>query len=817
MTMHEARLAWARVALPWVLLGASLLLFAVGFIDNAMWRAVSLGSSQLVWLLVIAAAVAGLLARLTHRAMATALLFIGALALVYFAGVRACASVALVVLAALGVGSLLTDTQRGPRAALATLVGLGLLCGLDGWLLPFRIHFRAVYLVALLGVVAWRWRAIAALLRPVPGHWSAATEDARVPAALAMLVIVVASAWAWLPTTTYDALAYHVALPSQLAQLGYYQMNVGSNVWALAAWAGDVVQGLARVIGGRDARGPVDVAWFALASVFLWHVCAELALSRALRWLAMALFAALPLTMFLLHSMQAEGPTVALVLGLAWLILAQPRPDARGLVVFGVLFGMLLGLKISNLWFAGPLGLWWLWRSRAHWPWRWLPLAAVAGLAVAGSSYTYAWVLTGNPVLPLFNGWFRSPWFAPVDFHDPRWYGHFDWAIVWNLVFHPGHYIEDGSMGPLVLVALAGCFVVALARPRVRGLALVGLAALLLPLWQIQYLRYAYPAVALLIPVLVCGLPEGGTKYLRVRGAHVVAWVLVAISFVFAGSGSWQVKTGALGLRLSKGTAGVIAHYAPVRLATAAIRAHQGPAARVLMLTPETPFAAELAGRAFVTTWYDPQLSALAARARGEAGPTGWLALVAASGANMLVTRDGQVPAHLQQAIAMLRGERVFARAGFSVWRLPAQRVGRIAPAAFGWHVDVNTTHAPAAATFGQAFVQFACNGTPVRQSGPVVQWQVVGAFGRGERRQHLACGEAGVARASVYFQAPGSVTQLRARVDCAGRECVAWRPQSAAASLRPDLMAERNQARRLQVLPWPGPSHGHALQWITP
>ena len=34
--------------------------------------------------------------------------------------------------------------------------------------------------------------------------------------------------------------------------------------------------------------------------------------------------------------------------------------------------------------------------------------------AVGGSSYAYAWGITGNPVLPLLNATFRSPYFATI-------------------------------------------------------------------------------------------------------------------------------------------------------------------------------------------------------------------------------------------------------------------------------------------------------------------------------------------------------------------------------------------------------------------
>src|SRR6185437_13715466 len=133
--------------------------------------------------------------------------------------------------------------------------------------------------------------------------------------------------------------------------------------------------------------------------------------------LAVALYASLPLTVGAMTGMQTEGPTTALVAGIALLIQRSSKPDRRQLLAFAVLFGLLLAMKVSNLMIAGPLGLWLLCLWRARLPWSTLPVALLLLLLVAGSSYTYGWLLTGNPVLPVFNAIFRSPYYTPTNFH----------------------------------------------------------------------------------------------------------------------------------------------------------------------------------------------------------------------------------------------------------------------------------------------------------------------------------------------------------------------------------------------------------------
>ena len=115
------------------------------------------------------------------------------------------------------------------------------------------------------------------------------------------------------------------------------------------------------------------------------------------------------------------------------------------------------------------------------------PVAAAAGLTLAASSYVYAWAIAGNPVLPLFNGVFQSPYFGAFNLADARWHAGFDALLGWRMTFQTSRYREawNGGMG-FVLVALGGAALVAVWRQPSRALALVALAALTVPLAGMQ-------------------------------------------------------------------------------------------------------------------------------------------------------------------------------------------------------------------------------------------------------------------------------------------------------------------------------------------
>ena len=63
-----------------------------------------------------------------------------------------------------------------------------------------------------------------------------------------------------------DDVAYHLGLPAQLQATARYAMDARLQVWALAPWNGDVLQGVAQVLAGREARGALNALWLLVAA-----------------------------------------------------------------------------------------------------------------------------------------------------------------------------------------------------------------------------------------------------------------------------------------------------------------------------------------------------------------------------------------------------------------------------------------------------------------------------------------------------------------------------------------------------------------------
>jgi hypothetical protein len=778
-------------------------LLAAGFLVNGLWRGIASGPTLFLGELLLASLVlAFVLCRLLRCRMATASLLIWLLALVYFAGFASCLAVLLIALAAMALGSLLVSGDTPARGSLCVMAGLALLCGIDGWLLPFFVHFRAVYVVALLIVVFSRWRAIVPMLRALPERWSGAVAAAPGTAVFALLAIGAVSTYAWLPTLDFDSLAYHLNLPSQLVANGYYQMNAATNVWALAPWAGDVLQAIAWVMGGVEARGVVDMLWTGLSLVLIWSLSEELGLHGRLRWLAVALYVSVPMIAATLGSMQTEGPTAAVLAALALVIQHARVPGRRDLLLAAVLFGLLLAFKVSNLMFAGPLVLWLLWRWRGRFPWRALPVAILFALVLAGSSYLYAWMLTGNPVLPVFNGIFHSPYFAPVNFRDSHWYKGFHWDIIWRVVFHSSDYVEGGDATPtMVLIALAGSLLVALSRPASRALALVAIAALLLPLHEIQYSRYAAPSLALLIPAMLCGLPSFDAAREQSRLVPAALCALVLLSLAYVSGVSWQATNGAVRLRVFGGQSAVINQFAPERQLVQVVDDRYGETARVLILDSAKPFAAEFAGKAFALSWYDPQLSRWAQNADADRTGQAWIKVVKRTGANLLVTTRNTTSGPLLAAIAKMDGSVISEVGNSLLWRIDTgDSASSASPVPNGVSATFDTTTGPPAQTLVDASVTLHCDPDIASGQHIVVSW----GAGQQDHRARAKfgwefCLQNSTMQTSIHEALRYRVTSLQMQAHRSPDPSPGLVVTDSHVSLRRDLTAERDLSEQVR------------------
>jgi len=622
--------------------------------------------AELIVLALISLAAAAVLRRTLRWRVASGLAMVWLLALLYFVGVAPAAATTLLGMAAVALGGLLD--RRAPRA-LQLACGLVLIGGTLGWLLPLPLHYRAVYLALALAAVAWRWRALLEAWRGAIVGWRQGIDAAPRTAAFAILALGLASTACWLPTLQADDVVYHLRLPWQLTLQHRYPLEPGLHIWSLAPWLADVLQAVPQVIAGAESRGGVNALWIAMTAAGVWRLAITLGGSARSAWFAVALYASVPLTAGLAGGMQTEAPTAALLVWLVWVIIDTREDRARRLWIGAILLGGLLALKLASAAFALlllPLALW----THRRLP-RVMPTLAAVGvaLAIAGSSYVYAAWAARNPFLPLFNAWFHSPYYENANFDDARWHAGLDAALPWNLTFHTDRYLEAfAGGGGFVLVAFAGVWLLAFTTRRTAAVAITASALLALPLLPMQYLRYVFPALVLILPVLAVTAFRFDPRR--------AAWLLVGVcvlNFAFQANSFWLLRIGLVKMTIKEAgdDAAAFRAYAPERDLLAAIRntSHRN----VLALDPDRPNVAEVGLYGRSISHYDRSLQNAARQAERDASGVAWAELLRRADISDVLVRPATSTPAQRAALTRVGAVRQQATGELEWWRIPAE------------------------------------------------------------------------------------------------------------------------------------------------
>lgn len=557
--------------------------------------------------------------------------------------------------------------RRAPAASArdCTLVGVAVYGTVVGAVVQWPVHYVGTHVALLAAPLLCAPRAAAELARGV-WRWLAAEPQhgarvALLPAALGAIVIVHAAV-ALMPELGHDALAMHLLLPARIASDHSWAFDVDRYVWTVMPALGDWIYTIGYVLAGE-----AGARLFNLGGVLL---LARLVHDSA-RWAggaggggqaAALLFLCTPLVLAESSSLFIDALWSSLLIGgaLALFRVLARRSDDTGdapatranepavrqdLLIAGILLGGALAAKAVTFMALPVLG------AAAALRWRgWLrrPLlgsAIAAGIAfciVGCGPYLRAFVLTGNPVFPFFNGVFRSPHYPPSDFQPPELFGRgMSWDVLYRITFDSPRFLEArpgaGGFQWLLLVAPVG-LAFAVARHR-RGLLLLGTAAAVawLTFRQTAYLRYVLPTFALAAGAVGAAL-GGALPIARATRVALAAATLAAIGLGLAclDTGGF---TGGYKLRVLLDAQARTEHLdlaQPTRAAVRLVNELNTTRAPVAFFAP--PLAAGLRADALFPNWYNWrfQNAVLNATSADTVG-----AILAREGAQYLILHEG--------------------------------------------------------------------------------------------------------------------------------------------------------------------------------
>jgi hypothetical protein len=488
-----------------------------------------------------------------------------ALALCAAAAVLPVERLALPVLAAAAVGSLIllatlsVGAEAGSLLAAAAAMaacwqigawalGLLRLPGLAAvwpaaWLVGGGLLGAATLFVGRAGLLRWWTLGVPVLLigastlrhaplwaRTATAAWRKVTGDrlGAAAASICLLLLGLAAVWTAAPELMFDALYAKAWLPAEWARSGAIEPLAVHPVLNNAGFAqllavpGQLVGagGVGRYMQWLAAGGTVATVWWACrASAWAPLAAAAVAVTPQLFWQSTTAF--------------DDALLMLAVLGLALAVLRSlERPELRPLatgVAIGFMAGTCVNFKLHLAALAFGLLVGWLAVRAAEGRVAALGGVVAGGIVSVAPPFALRWIDVDNPLLPAWNNVFRSElWPARNEqlnfpfLPDPGPLGPLN--AIWTSLVDPSRMNEAapvGSMG-LLVAALAIALLFGF-RPRRGPRALVALwvgLALACVLWYLQfrYLRYLLPAGAVAV-VLVTGLVRGGPLSPRaVRG-----------------------------------------------------------------------------------------------------------------------------------------------------------------------------------------------------------------------------------------------------------------------------------------------------------
>ncbi|TMG95405.1 MAG: hypothetical protein E6H73_05450 [Betaproteobacteria bacterium] len=515
------------------------------------------------------------------------------------------------------------NTSAELSASVTTLIGLCAWIGVMSITASMKFHYAPVYVVALLVPLGVWWRQALsvlsslrqALLRPAAA--TRGTKRAWITLLLTLLVLhlfIVAK-----PEVGYDANAMHLQFARLFAEYHRWRFDVTRYAWAVMPLGADYAFAAAYILGGESTTRLLNLCFGGLSCLIAYQLICRYA-RREIALLSVCLFASTPLAFLETSTLFVENLWIAFLLGALLLALDyMTRRSATTLAAFAILCAGAMQTKLIGLIWVVPLVLYlgYLVSRRKgaglHVVNRRALLLILAATLLAAWPYANAWMRTGNPVFPFFNGLFRSPYFdSGSSFNNPLYVVPLRPWSIYELFFSSGRFIEgrEGAAGFHWLLLLAVVLLAFLRRrPLAQWLCLALAALFFVAVFPQQaYLRYLLPVLLLITVLGGWALSDlSWTRSARVA-LLVVGGMLCLLNLQFMFAGSWTNEKLCLSCSLdSQARADYIDTFLPDR-AVAAYLNDTLPNARIGFFTLNASGASGYIGYSRAANWHDDEV-----------------------------------------------------------------------------------------------------------------------------------------------------------------------------------------------------------------
>lgn len=509
----------------------------------------------------------------------------------------------------------------------SSLIGLAFYILAFGWLSSTSYNNREIYLL-ILSLPIVTYAALYFFCEGVQRH-SELNKDflSQLNAirfrsfAFMIFIFTYVGAYSFFPTTMWDDNVMHLSWWTQLEYKHTYKPDVVAQIWSVAPFSVDLLHGIASVVAGADARGAMNLSIFALLILSLYRLAGFIDEDASRRILVVTLFVTTPMAANLLLGLQTDlFLSLIAVLGVLVIYKLDHKFTILGLIaLFAVgavcaatkLPAMLIGLGLLVA--AIPV----VYKNRlvlfqpSLFAWGKYGLLFIIITIAAFYPYINAFVETGNPVFPLYNGLFKSNFFPPVNFLDNRYSLGASFKSFWGMFFHTSSHFESKNyVAGFQYLFLLPLSLLALLFVRVKNIyfIVIPLFFYALPMFfTLQYVRYFYEILPLASVLMLTLLIGNSGKLVAEKLTRYSLVGFIWINLFFLPGVSWNFNLSPFLFVNAQAKETFAAGAAPeIRLNKDINSINKN--AKVLFDLAR-PYGATLAGTPFYNAWYSPTYS----------------------------------------------------------------------------------------------------------------------------------------------------------------------------------------------------------------
>ena len=432
--------------------------------------------------------------------------------------------------------------------------------------------------------------------------------------------------FAFFPTIGFDDNVLHLRLWAELSNTQQYSFNIENQIWSLAPFAVDLLHSIISIVSNSDARGAMNLAIAGLILRAVWALSSHLLTQHIDKALLLLLFCSTPILATLLTSLQTELVLAFLITSGIKILLEDGTvdPNSKSLALLAVaalcaavkLPGMVLGVMLLVAYIPTLLSE----RPNLRTQQRKSSLAIYILLIIvltftALQPYIYSWYVSGNPLFPLYNEIFKSPFYAIRNFADPLYQKGFTFHSYWSTFYQTGSYYESENFVagfqylyflPIALIAL---LVGATTKKIKIAIIVPTLGFGVIMFYASQYWRYLFPVVPLASVVIGYLLSKSSDL---LTNNKIATWTTRAMFLVFIGINgyflpgvTWYLTTPTQVSFTEKGKSKVTELVAPSKSVSNYLNTHsENP---TVLFDPSATYGATLFGNPFYVTWYAPK------------------------------------------------------------------------------------------------------------------------------------------------------------------------------------------------------------------